>query len=42
MASSAARTQDLGGTASTQQAGDAIIALLDQTHEEARELASAS
>ena len=42
VASSAARTQDLGGTASTQQAGDAIIALLGQAHEEARELASTS
>jgi tartrate dehydrogenase/decarboxylase / D-malate dehydrogenase len=41
VASSAARTKDLGGTASTRQAGDAIIALLDRTHEDARELASA-
>lgn len=32
--SPAARTRDLGGTASTQQAGDAIIALLDHAFEE--------
>jgi tartrate dehydrogenase/decarboxylase / D-malate dehydrogenase len=34
VASSAARTRDLGGTASTQQAGDAIIALLGPARDE--------
>jgi tartrate dehydrogenase/decarboxylase / D-malate dehydrogenase len=40
VASSAARTRDLGGTASTQQAGDAVIALLDRAREETDAAAS--
>jgi tartrate dehydrogenase/decarboxylase / D-malate dehydrogenase len=36
VASAATRTRDLGGTASTQQAGDAIVSLLDSAEDPAR------